>query len=96
MRDIFSSDRLMDQLFRILEESDPRVRVYAYRMIGGSPHKTRRIQGRTVSGSSFGIPATRTGRRRISSLDPAGRNDAPVRSGSDLPPVPRKSSEKHP
>ncbi|MHB8544638.1 MAG: hypothetical protein ACYC9S_11655 [Leptospirales bacterium] len=39
MRDFFSNDQLTYLLLDILEESDPRVRVYVYRMVNDRPLK---------------------------------------------------------
>ena len=39
MAHIYSSDRLDEQLVQLLDESDPRIRVYVYRMIGNKKIK---------------------------------------------------------
>ncbi len=96
MRDIFSSDRLMDQLFRILEESDPRVRVYAYRMIGGRPIKPAVYKGEPFPDLLLGILQQEQGGGEFHLL--IRRGETMLLSGVVLifPPVPRKSSGKHP
>lgn len=46
MAHIYSSDRLDEQLVQLLDESDPRIRVYVYRMIGNKKIKPALYVGR--------------------------------------------------
>ena len=39
MAEILSNDRLAEQLWRILDNDDPRDRLYVYRLQGGKPMK---------------------------------------------------------
>ena len=46
MRDIFSSDRLSEQLFTILDDHHPRDHLYVYRVVDGQPVTPALLNGR--------------------------------------------------
>lgn len=45
MADIFSNDRLMEKFFHILNNADPRNRLYVYRVLDGKPMKPAVLNG---------------------------------------------------